>query len=165
MKLNFLKLITLALTSGFFINSIPTKAESFKPAYEFLNSDPSNNILIAQSDSPIYRVIKKAIVKKNGYLKLKLVKPVENVSGSVVVNSPNGVTKEYLIENARISKKAITWQGGSENVFLNKTSLRKLLIDYLHQGLHLPSHCWIYGCKYILNLNFQISLNLFLFHS
>lgn len=121
MKFNSLKLIALTLSSGLFISSIPTKAESFETNYKFLNKNSSNNTLIAET--PIYRVIKKAIVRKNGYLKLKLVNPIESVSGSVIVNSPSGAY-EYLVKDAAISKKSITWRGGAEKVFSNKTALR-----------------------------------------
>ena len=77
MKFNSLKLIALAVSSGLFISSIPTKAESLKTNYEVLDTNSLKNTLIAET--PIYRVIKKAIVRKNGYLKLKLVNPVESV--------------------------------------------------------------------------------------
>ena len=121
MKFNSLKLIALAVSSGLFISSIPTKAESLKTNYEVLNTNSLKNTLIAET--PIYRVIKKAIVRKNGYLKLKLVNPVESVRGSVIINSPSG-SYEYLVKNAKISNKSITWRGGAENIFSNKSVLR-----------------------------------------
>tara|TARA_B100000242_G_scaffold241127_1_gene181237 strand:- start:4458 stop:5114 length:657 start_codon:yes stop_codon:yes gene_type:complete len=121
MKFNPLKLIALTVSSGLFISSIPTKAESLKTNYEVLQTNSLNNTLLAET--PLYRVIKKAIVRKNGYLKLKLVNPVESVSGSVVVNSPTG-SIEYFIKDAAIKKKSITWSGGAEKVFSNKSALR-----------------------------------------
>ena len=121
MKFNYLKLIALNVSSGLFISSIPTKAESLKTNYEVLNTNSLNNILIAET--PIYRVIKKAIVRKNGYLKLKFVNPVESISGSVIVNSPSG-SYEFFVKDAAISKKSITWKGGAENLFKNKNVLR-----------------------------------------
>ena len=123
MKTNYLKLIALTLSSGLFISSLPTKAEPLKINSESFISNSSNKILIAQAEDPIYKVIEKAIVRKNGYLKLKLVNPVEDVSGSVITNSPNG-SKEYLIKNAKIRKKSLTWRGGSEDIFLKKSKLR-----------------------------------------
>lgn len=121
MKFNSLKLIALTLSSGLFISSIPTKAESLKTNYQVLNKNSLDNTLIAET--PIYRVIKKAIIRKNGYLKLKLVNPVESISGSVIVNSPSG-SYEYFVKDAAISKKSITWKGGAENLFKNKNALR-----------------------------------------
>ena len=121
MKFNSLKLIALTVSSGLLISSIPTKAESLKTNYEVFNTNSSNDTLIAET--PIYKVIQKAIIRKNGYLKLKLVNPVESVSGSVIVNSPNS-SVEYFIEDAAIRKKSITWKGGPEKVFSNKSVLR-----------------------------------------
>lgn len=123
MKPNFLKIIALTLSSGLFIGSLPIKAEPFKINSESFISNSSTKILLAQVEDPIYKVIKKAIVRKNGYLKLKLANPVENVSGSVIINSPNG-SKEYLVKNAKIRTKSLTWRGGSEDIFLKKSKLR-----------------------------------------
>ena len=130
-----IKFIALTLSSGFLISSIPTKAENLKTNYEIYNSNTPNNILIAQTS--ILPIIKKAIVRKNGFLKLKLAKPMNNIQGYVVVNSPTGSTK-YLIKNAVISKnnKSITWKGGPKQIFANKnvlaidtSNLKSLLLD------------------------------------
>ncbi len=123
MKPDFSNILALTLSSGLFIGSLPTKAEPFKINSESFISNSSNKTLIAQAEDPIYKVIEKAIVRKNGYLKLKLVNPVENVSGSVIINSPDG-SKEYLVKNAKIRKKSLTWRGGSEDIFLQKSKLR-----------------------------------------
>ena len=47
MKLNPLKIISLTLSSGLFLSSIPVKAESIKNSYGDLNTNSLNNTLIA----------------------------------------------------------------------------------------------------------------------
>ena len=64
MKLNFLKIIALTVSSGLLISSIPTKAESLKTNHEVLNKNSLNNTLVA--GTLIYPAIKKAIVRQGG---------------------------------------------------------------------------------------------------
>ena len=106
MKLNFLKIIALTVSSGLLISSIPTKAESLKTNHEVLNKNSLNNTLVATSfDTSVYPVIEQAIVRNSAaYLKLKLATPGKAVSGAVIINSPSA-SNEYFIKDAKISKK------------------------------------------------------------
>ena len=69
--------------------------------------------LVAQSYGEALKVIKKVIVRKNGGLTILFTEPVELLSGSVVINSPN-MTLQYLVKNAKIGKKSISWGGGGQ---------------------------------------------------
>ena len=62
-----LKIISLTLSSGLFLSSIPVKAESIKSSYGDLNTKSLNNTLIATEKAVRNGLfVKRANVKKNG---------------------------------------------------------------------------------------------------
>lgn len=151
MKLNPLKIISLTLSSGLFLSSIPVKAESIKNSYGDLNTNSLNDTLIAtefapvssesitvsptrikvSSDKSVRRglFVKRAHVKKSGYVKMVLNNPVNSVDGVVNVMSKND-TLNYLGRDAKIKKNTLIWENSrnsnileGKNVKINTSNL------------------------------------------
>ena len=113
MNTNYLKLFGITLSSSLFLSSLPVNSQSSKSSiiHNHPEQDYFTTNLVAQSYGEALKVIKKVIVRKNGGLTIIFTEPVELLSGSVVINSPN-MTLEYLVKNAKIGKKSISWGGG-----------------------------------------------------
>ena len=125
MKLNPLKIISLTLSSGLFLSSIPVKAESIKSSYGDLNTNSLNNTLIAGTDTPIQRGlrVKRFHVKKNGRLKMLLNEPVNSIEGSIILNSREDAVK-YLARDAKIKNKTLIWENSRNSNILENTNVK-----------------------------------------
>ena len=115
MTSNCLKLFAITVSSSLLVSSLPVNSQSSKSSiiHNHPQQDSFTTNLVAQSYGEVLKVIKKVIVRKNGGLTILFTEPVELLSGSVVINSPN-MTLQYLVKNAKIGKKSISWGGGGQ---------------------------------------------------
>ena len=124
MTSNYLKLFAITLSSSLFASSLPVNSQystsSIIPSHTLQSSSTIN--LIASGYGDALKIIKKVVVRNNGGLTITFTEPVEGLSGSVVVNSPTG-SIEYLVKDASLGKKSITWGQGSKK-FSKKQLLR-----------------------------------------
>ena len=106
MTSNCLKLFAITVSSSLLVSSLPVNSQSSKSSiiHNHPQQDSFTTNLVAQSYGEVLKVIKKVIVRKNGGLTILFTEPVELLSGSVVINSPN-MTLQYLVKNAKIGKK------------------------------------------------------------